>query len=76
MEFLPGGTGAEVGTPPTPPPAPVKIQTPALKAAAGAGTPAAAVGTMDMAVAEPPIVNFPFGRILRVSPLTPIAPFC
>jgi hypothetical protein len=85
VEFLPGGTGSEVGPAPAPPP--VKIRTPALKVAAAAvaqtaatttsgTTPAASVDTVDMAVAGPPIVNFPFGRILRVSPLTPIAPFC
>ena len=84
VEFLPGGTGAEVGTPPAAEPAPVKIPvtipTPAAAQGAAitqsAATPPAAVGTVDMAIAEPPIVNFPFGRILRVSPLTPIAPFC
>jgi hypothetical protein len=86
VEFLPGGTGGDVGSPP--PPSPVKITTPApLKVTAPAvaqnaattqrtATPAAAVDTLDMAVAGPPIVNFPFGRILRVSPLAPIAPFC
>lgn len=85
VEFLPGGTGTEVGSPPTPTPvriqtpAPAKVATPAAaqsaKTAKTAATPAAGVATLD-AVAGPPIVNFPFGRILRVSPLTPIAPFC
>ena len=80
VEFLPGGTGAEVGTAPTTPPAPVKVAAPAAAQTTAttpsAAAPAAAVDTMDMAIAGPPIVNFPFGRILRVSPLTPIAPFC
>jgi hypothetical protein len=83
VEFLPGGTGSEVGPPPAPPPvkiqthAPMKVAAPAgAQTAATAATPAPSVDTVDMAIAGPPIVNFPFGRILRVSPLTPIAPFC
>ena len=57
----------------TPTPAVAQRMATTQSAAAPSGT-----GTvvMDTAVAEPPIVNFPFGRILRVSPLTPIAPFC
>jgi hypothetical protein len=81
VEFLPGGTGDEVGTAPTPPLSPVhietKLATPA--AAASAATVPSGKGTVLMDTAPPPeapVVDFPFGRILRVSPLTPIAPFC
>jgi hypothetical protein len=82
VEFLPGGTGSEVGPPPPPPvkiqkPAPVKVAARAgARTAATAAAPATSVDPVDMAIAGPPTVNFPFGRILRVSPLTPIAPFC
>ncbi len=51
VEFLPGGTGTEVGT---------VLGTKAFKAAAVAETQ----------------IDFPFGRILRASPLSPVAPFC
>jgi hypothetical protein len=42
--------------------------------AAGAPVAAQAAATATAVVAE--VVTFPFGRILRVSPLAPIAPFC
>jgi hypothetical protein len=65
VEMLPAGTGStEVGTPP---PGTVAAPTPPTTTTPVASGPAGG---------NQPVLNYPFGRILRVSPLTPIAPFC
>jgi hypothetical protein len=71
VELLPGGTGNEVGQPG----AALLAAAPAANATSGANT-AAATGVATLAVAAPPHPVFPFSRILRASPLSPIAPFC
>jgi hypothetical protein len=65
VEMLPGGTGQEVGAQPpgtvANAPAPITNVPPVAAGPAGGNQ---------------PVVNYPFGRILRVSPLAPVAPFC
>ncbi len=70
VELLPGGTGSEVGHPA----GAALAATPAAGAAPG-GTTGATAGAATLSVAVEN-ATFPFGRILRASPLAPIAPFC
>ncbi|HEU5001984.1 MAG TPA: hypothetical protein VFW71_04315 [Actinomycetota bacterium] len=71
VELLPGGTGQ----PTQPPPREFALAAAPAASQAAAG-PAPGTVTTEAAFISRPPPTFPFGRILRASPLTPIGPLC